>query len=113
MSSFEKFREQFPVFNYESYTVKENTDTVEVSYVFSIPGLAEFTPSWSFPKPVDVSVSGDLTFERLAFSLGMAEAVSYWKAVCAPSVRVKCGELSSEQILWWKKLWYLGLGEFF
>ena len=113
MSSFEKYREQFPVFNYESYTVTENPESVEVSYVFTIPGLAEFTPSWSFPKPQDISVSGDLTFERLAFSLGMAEAVSYWKAVCAPTVRVKCGELTDEQIKWWKKLWFLGLGEFF
>ena len=113
MSSFEKFREQFPVFNYESYTITENADSVEVSYIFSIQGLARFKPSWSFPKPQNIRVSGDLTFERLAFSLGMAEAVSYWKAVCAPTVRVKCGELTDGQIRWWKKLWYLGLGEFF
>ena len=49
----------------------------------------------------------------MAFSLGMAEAVSYWKAVCSPEMRVECGELSTEQISWWKKLYYLGLGEFF
>ena len=73
----------------------------------------DFSPSWVFSKPADVSVKGDLTFERMAFSLGMAEAVSYWKAVCSPEMRVECGELSTEQISWWKKLYYLGLGEFF
>lgn len=113
MTKFEKFRSEFPVFTYRSYTISETDDLVDISYEFSIDGLAVFKPSWSFPKPADVTVSGDLTFERLAFSLGMAEAVSYWKAVCSPEVKVMCGELSSEQIDWWKKLWYLGLGEFF
>lgn len=43
----------------------------------------------------------------------MAEAVSYWKAACPPTVRVLCGSLSGEDILWFKKLWFSGLGEFF
>lgn len=113
MDKYEKFRAEFPVFTYRSYTVDETANSVEISYCFSIDGLAEFNPSWSFPKPEGFSVKGDLTFERLAFSLGMAEAVSYWKATCSPTVRVMCGELSGEQISWWKKLWFLGLGEFF
>ena len=113
MNKFEKFRSEYPVFIYKSYAISETPDTVEISYDFSIEGLAEFRPSWSFPKPDNFSVSGDLTFERLAFSLGMAEAVSYWKATCSPEFKVMCGELTPEQISWWKKLWYLGLGEFF
>ncbi len=28
-------------------------------------------------------------------------------------MRVECGELDSQQISWWKKLYFLGLGEFF
>ena len=113
MDKFEKFREQYPVFIFRSMDIKESADSVEISYSFSIPELADFSPSWKFPKPEGISVSGDLAFERLAFSLGMAEVVSYWKAVCAPTVKVMCGELTGEQISWWKKLWYLGLGEFF
>ena len=113
MDKFEKFRKEHPEFIFRSMDISESSDSVEVSYSFSIPGLADFTPSWKFPKPENVSISDDLTFERLAFSLGMAETVSYWKAVCSPVIRVMCGELNSEQIKWWKKLWYLGLGEFF
>ena len=113
MDKFEKFRGEHPLFVYKSCTVTENDSTVDISYKFSIEGLADFSPSWSFPKPAGVTVSGDPVFERLAFSLGMAEAVSYWKAACPPEVRVEAGELSQEQILWWKKLWFLGLGEFF
>ena len=113
MSKVERFRSEAPVFLYRSYNINETVDSVEVSFSFSIPELMDFSPSWVFSKPADVSVKGDLTFERMAFSLGMAEAVSYWKAVCSPEMRVECGELSTEQISWWKKLYYLGLGEFF
>ena len=113
MNKYEQFRQENPVFIYKSYSITESTDTVEVRYDFSITGLMEFSPSWVFSKPQDITVKGDLSFERMAFSLGMAEAVSYWKAVCAPEMRVECGELSPEQISWWKKLYYLGLGEFF
>lgn len=113
MDKFEKFRGEFPVFAYKSYNITETEDTVDIGFAFSIGGLADFSPSWSFPKPAAVSVKDDPVFERLAFSLGMAEAVSYWKAVCSPELRVECGELSDEQINWWKKLWFMGLGEFF
>ena len=113
MDKFERFRNEAPVFVYKSYTVTEKSDSIEIDYVFSIPELADFHPGWSFPRPDGFSVKGDPVFERLAFSLGMAEAVSYWKAVCSPVMKVECGELSQEQIKWWKKLYFLGLGEFF
>ncbi len=113
MGKYETFREKYPVFIYKSYKITESEKTVDISYEFSIPSLADFRPSWSFPKPHNISVSGDSVFERLAFSLGMAEAVSYWKAVCSPEMRVECGELTAEQGQWWKKLYFNGLGEFF
>ena len=113
MDKYTKFRNENPVFIYKAYHIKETADSVEVSFEFSVPGLADFNPGWSFPKQQSFTVSDDLTFERLVFSLGMAEAVSYWKAVCSPEMRVECGELSDEQVQWWKKLWFMGLGEFF
>ncbi|MBR5683152.1 MAG: hypothetical protein IKW96_07715 [Ruminococcus sp.] len=113
MGKFEELREKYPVFIYKAYYVNETRDTVEIGYEFSVPQLAEFRPSWSFRKPEGFKVKGDLCFERLAFSLGMAEAVSYWKATCSPEFRVECGELDDEQINWWKKLWFMGLGELF
>lgn len=113
MEKFERFRAEAPVFEYKSYTITETDETVEIDYVFSIAGVADFHPGWSFPRPAGFTVEGDLAFERLAFSLGMAEAVSYWKATCSPLMRVECGSLTDEQIRWWKKLYFLGLGEFF
>lgn len=113
MEKFNRFRDENPVFIYDSYSISETADTVEIGFRFIIPGLAEFIPGWSFPKPDNISIKNSSAFERLVFSLGLAEAVSYWKSVCSPEFRIKCGELNDEQINWWKKLWYMGLGEFF
>lgn len=49
----------------------------------------------------------------MIFSLGMVELVSYWKITCSPEVIVEAGVLNDRQILWWKDLYFNGLGEFF
>ncbi|MBE6862265.1 MAG: hypothetical protein E7497_05125 [Ruminococcus sp.] len=113
MDKYEELRRENPLFLYKSYHIEETVDKVEISYDFEIPGLADFHPKWSFSKTETVSIADDLTFERLVFSLGMVEAVSYWKAVCSPEMRVECGKLDAEQVKWWKKLYFSGLGEFF
>ena len=113
MTSFEQFRNDNPVFIYKSFDINETEDFINISYRFVFPNLAEFSPSWNFPKDKNFSVKNDSVFERLAFSLGMAEAVSYWKACCSPEFHIECGELDENQINWWKKLYFLGLGEFF
>ena len=112
MNKFETFRNENPVFVFKSYNIKENDKTIDVDFSFEIPELAQFSPGWSFPKPAGMTVYGDKVFENLVFNMGLAEAVSYWKAVCSPEFRIECGFLTEEQKEWWKKLWFLGLGEF-
>ncbi|MBR4583896.1 MAG: hypothetical protein IKO34_08855, partial [Bacteroidales bacterium] len=51
--------------------------------------------------------------ERLVFNIGMIEALSYWKCVCSKNLIVEAGYLDEEQISFFKKLFYNGLGEFF
>ena len=50
---------------------------------------------------------------ELVFALGLVELISYWKCACPPAVKIHCGALDAEEIAWWKRLWYHGLGEFF
>ena len=42
----------------------------------------------------------------------MVEAISYYKATCSKKFYIKCGYLNDEQSKWFRKLYYLGLGEF-
>lgn len=119
MEKYKKFREDYSHFIYSGYTVKEDNEKIDIVYDFQVPGLSEFHPTWSFPKKSPYSreagrsFENDARFKELVFSLGMVELVSYWKIACPPQVVVKCGELDSEQIKWWKSLYFNGLGEFY
>jgi hypothetical protein len=55
----------------------------------------------------------DEKLSLLVFNIGMVELVSYWKSVCSPTIVVKPYSLTSEQIKFWKKLYFNGLSEFF
>lgn len=114
MEEFLKFRAEYPEFVYESYQYEEHEDRLDIVYDFRAPGLAEFHPTWSIPRLEGSRPAVDPeTLDELVFSLGLVELVSYWKAACPPMVRVKGRALTQEQIQWWKKLYFNGLGEFF
>jgi hypothetical protein len=49
----------------------------------------------------------------MAFCIGMVEVLSYWKAFCPPRLNILAGSLCPEVMAWWRKLYFLGLGEFF
>ena len=102
---------KYPEFVYHGYDVTPSKEGIRIVYSFETVGLTEFHPVWVFPK--DGIDTQDPVFEEFVFSLGMVELVSYWTAACSPRVRVECGYLSDDQIAWWKKLYYHGLGEFF
>ena len=73
----------------------------------------KFDPKWSFSPEFIKNAENKELLEYAVFSLGMSELVSYWKCACSPVVRINCGALNTEQVKWWKKLYFNGLGEFF
>ncbi|MFI3200110.1 MAG: hypothetical protein R3Y54_01110 [Eubacteriales bacterium] len=113
--NYEKLHKQFNRFIYSGYEYKINCEEekIEVTYHFVIEELDEFRPSWEFPYCITIDDTIKEALEELIFSLGMVELISYWKLTCAPTVVVECGVLSEEQIQWWKKLYFHGLGEFY
>ena len=114
MEQYETLRRRFPQFFYRGYEIEDTERELAVTYHFEIGGLSSFAPRWTFPKPESAAAQVvDDRMERMIFSLGMVELVSYWKITCSPQVMVEAGSLSEEQIRWWKELYYNGLGEFF
>ena len=115
MFQYEQLREDYPLFQYKEYRLEENGEDILITYYFEIPGLSSFAPAWRFPKGAhqieDLKKNG--TFLELVFSLGMVELVSYWKITCSKRVEVLAGAFSFQQMLWWKNLYFHGLGEFF
>ena len=112
MDKFLEFRDKFDTFIYDRFEVIENADNFEITYYFSIPGLADFSPKLFIDKSqVNCSINREF-FNYLVFNIGMVELISYVKCTCSPNIIVKCGYLDDYQINWFKKLYYNGLGEF-
>lgn len=108
MVKYEELRLKHPLFIYHSFTLTENS----LEFHFQMDEY-HFYPKWNFDKRLTEGEYSRTAAEYAAFSLGMAELVSYWKTACSPNVEIRCGTLNKEQIAWWKKLYYNGLGEFF
>ena len=113
-AKFDSLRETFESFCYENfhYSVENGEFSAKFDFVlndvefhpcFRIPARSFF--HWNdIPKPL---------LDNLIFHIGMIELVSYWKIACPKKVIVKPFALDEEQIRWWKKLYFNGLGEFF
>ncbi len=112
---FNEFRQQYPVFSYDGFAVDFGGGCIRIRFDFSIPGLGEFHPETTI-KTDNLNLLNRFDTpdaRKILFALGLVEAVSYWKCVCSPNFIVRCGVVSDADKLWWKKLWYNGLGEFF
>lgn len=107
---YNELKNKYSEFIYHGYNYEVSEDIIKINYEFEIVGLDYFTPSWEFPYTI--SIDNEI-MDKLVFSLGLVELVSYWKLTCASKVLIKCGSLDKEQIQWWKKLYFNGLGEFF
>lgn len=108
------FRQQYAEFIYHSYEVLPEKDQITLRFHFEIPGLCSFMPQTVIDtKNLWLVQAADHEYaKRLAFLFGMAECVSYFKAVLPEKLSVRCGGLTTEEIRWWKKLYFNGLGEF-
>lgn len=107
-------RDQYPQFEYKSYSWEKLADRLEISWEMSAgsikyhPTLTLNLASSHFMNSVDTS-----SFEHLVFLLGMAEIPSYWKATCSPEIIVSAGALTANELKWWHKLYLQGMGQYF
>lgn len=86
-----------------------------INYLFEFPDKFSFSPKSTITFPTSKKIHfplHDVMIEFLA-ALAMVESISYWKTVCPPKIVTKGFALSSSIELWWKKLFFHGLGEFF
>ncbi len=113
--SFDLLRREFSAFYYDGFHIEPGEDSILIRFDFSVDDIFEFHPETRIITD-NLTLLNDpfsATAQRLVFSVGLAEAVSYWKAICPSLFVIRCGYLDDEQKEWWKKLWFNGLGEFF
>ena len=111
---FKKYREEYKNFYYNSYNIKEDEKKIYIEYDFEIPNLAKFNPKLEIEKKkMKFKDINSKKIQNMIFHIGLIELISYWKCTCSKQVIIKCGKLNQEQIKWFKKLYYYGLGELF
>lgn len=113
-SKFDAFRKAFSTFTFERQSVKRENGALSLAFNFNLDDRYHFRPTLEIPaRPFfDWDNLPENLLQRLAFQIGMTELVSYWKIACPKKVVVKPFVLTENQIKFWKKLYYNGLGEF-
>ena len=110
---FNTLRKEYPRFLYNDYKIYEDNEKIVVEYDFEIENLSKFNPRIEIlKKNFEIKNIMSNEIKNIVFNLGMIEAMSYFKATCSKKVVIKCGKIDSYQENWFKKLYYLGLGEF-
>lgn len=108
--NFKELRSKYPKFIYEDFKIEEINGDYVCTFSFNIPNLTKFEPIIKFPvgrKDIDLNF-----LKYLVFHLGLVEIISYFKCTCSPIIEIKAGYLDENQMEWFKKLYYYGLGEF-
>jgi hypothetical protein len=112
---FLNFRSRYPFFAYEGFDYSRDAEGLHVKYHFDLSGVWHFDPTLFIPArefyhPDSIN---EQALENILFHIGMVEMISYWKAACPEKIIIRNYYLTDEQIRWWKKLYFNGLGEFF
>ena len=108
MDLYNELRNKYDTFIFENYELEELENSIKITYNFIIPNLTTFKPTIQINK---CKITQYLKY--LIFHIGLVELVSYWKCTCSKNVIIKAGYINQEQINWFKKLYFHGLGELF
>ena len=110
---FKTLRENYKNFIYHSYKIYEDEDKICLEFDFEIENLRRFNPRIEIlKKEFKFNDINSNLIKNIVFNIGMIEAISYYKATCPENFIIECGALNEEQENWFRKLFYLGLGEF-
>jgi UDP-N-acetyl-alpha-D-muramoyl-L-alanyl-L-glutamate epimerase len=107
---FLELREKFPFLVYEGFRSEEIPGGLGITWSFNLADRYSFHPK--LLMPLQAGHLSDTMLENILFHIGMVEMISYWKAACPPKIIIRDHHLDKGQSVWWKKLFFQGLGEF-
>ncbi len=114
-SHFVNLRKRFQTFEYLDYSFNITDSSFFAKFTFRLNDDIIFRPSYEIPARglYDFNSLPKAALDNLVFHIGMVELISYWKAACPQKLIVRPHKLTNEQVTFWKKLYFNGLGEFF
>lgn len=108
-------RAKYSEFVFNSYNYEITSTGLNIKFHFHIDNVFNFYPKSRIDFQ-EIKFSKEIKREEidnLVFNIGLIELISYWKCICPPKILIKPHKLDENQIAFWKKLWFHGLGEFF
>jgi UDP-N-acetyl-alpha-D-muramoyl-L-alanyl-L-glutamate epimerase len=118
-----ELRKKYPKFIYERFDWNIKNNDLEIVFFFALRSFTrrrDFSDIKFNPKIVIQNIDKKRfagirknVIDNLVFHLGLIEIPSYWKAACSPQIEILAGELFSEQLRWWKRLFVDGMGQFY
>ena len=108
-------RKSYQEFIYEGFDYILTDNDLAITYNFFVDDKYSFHPTLKFPTNefYHFEKLPKQWLETLIFNIGMVELISYWKAMVPPKVVLKGYILNENQIAFWKKIYFHGLGEYF
>jgi len=111
--NYQELREKYNNITYKSYEILDTKDTIQVKYTYALHEYI-FTPSIYIDKSDITNKNINNSFlEYLFFNYGIVNIINYYKLTCPKKITIECGYINDEQIRFFKKLLYNGLGEYF
>lgn len=111
---FINLRRKFDFFEYQSYKFYQTDGKIIIEFNFNISNEFFFKPKLEIELQKSAyQIDNIPNLNNIVFNLGMIELISYWKTACPSKIIVRPHRLNKEQVQWWKKLYFNGLGEFF
>lgn len=106
------FRNKYPEFCFDSYEIKYEPEAIKVIYTYTL-GEHTFKPTVHISTTDISNQDFDVKFlDYLFFNFGVINAINYYKLTISPKFIIRAGYLNDEQKLFFKKLFFNGLGEF-
>lgn len=106
-----ELREKYPNFIYRDYVIESTNETISITYFFEIENLEKFEHKIEINSKFIRKDINEQILNNLVFNLGLVEVISYIKSCFCKNLIIKCGAIDKYQEKWFKKLYFLGLGE--
>lgn len=110
MDKFNELRSKYENFIFDSFSIEELENSYKITYNFEIEGLTKFNPYIEIDKKYLNKINDSVKY--FLFHIGLIELISYYKCATPKNIIIKAGYLNDDQIKFFKKLYYYGLGEF-
>ena len=111
---FINLRRKFDFFEYQSYKFYQSDNKIIIEFSFNISNEFFFKPKLEIELQKSAyQINNIPDLSNIVFNLGMIELISYWKTTCPSKIIIRPHSLNRDQVEWWKKLYFNGLGEYF